>query len=496
MPKGRELGYAFLASTRSKIYLDNTHNFCQCFTTFREDHSKALEKKGRNSKLNNTELFDIYKWYPFHGTNCGRNAGLIKVIDQCSHGKFIRTKPLHQDYLLPKQFDGCTLVVGYFGIPPYVMNMKNNSIENRDYVDTKRGIEVNLLNLIAKILRVKILYIKSDNMGDVSSTGIATGNLKLLMDSKIDIAIGSYSITKSRSYFFDGSVSYMTDELVWCVPHITVNTNSIVDLHLDFETLIIVIILLAVLSVLFWWFSSISRSEKNVKTCGKTFVCVLAVATAVAINHKTKTTPVRLIFITTVILCFYIDSIFQTYLTSVLSNRSYKEKYGSVQDINNHNLTKYSVPNLKSYFQGTQYEEELKDCIECANHEKCVRYVAIRRNSAFCVPQAIVESVSKNLVSSKNEPLVYCLGKIITFQKNILLGKGSYILDSLDKLILEISSGGLIAKWKRDVKHLRRIMKIYDVDLGSEHNNILTLEHLMPVFKLLFALEVMSFLCL
>ncbi|KAG5892823.1 hypothetical protein JTB14_033387 [Gonioctena quinquepunctata] len=443
---------------------------------------------------NNTEIFDIYTWEPHNGGNCMNDAGLIKIIDQCSQGKLLEKNVLFTNNPLKN----CTLVAGYINVPPYVIGMKNNSIGTEEYSDTQRGIEVNILNLIAKLLNIRICYINSDSMGDVDSVGVATGNLKMLIESKTDIAIGSYSRTPEREHILETTHPYMYDVSVWCVPYFKIQTGGFCEsLMLDPLAHSIVIALVIVLSMLLWGFSKLARTEGDVKTCGKIFICVMAVTTSVAVNHRPKTSSVRLIFMSIVILSFYVNTIFLSQWTGILSSGSVKQKYGNIQDINEQNLTIYYTSNSGHYFRNMKLKEEFKNGIECQDRTACVRYVAIRRDSALFAPKLTVEHISKPIVSPNNRPLVHYLEDDSKLQKTMLMRKGSHLSVLIDKLTSRFIETGLILKWKRDTMRLQRKKEIFDFDLGEADKIVLTLRDLIPalwIICVLYGISVFVFI--
>ncbi|CAG9818068.1 unnamed protein product [Phaedon cochleariae] len=443
----------------------------------------------------NPVVFNIMRWYPFKKDNCGKDAGTIKIACQCSYGILSTDTSLFKKRaILPKSMEGCLLVAGYRKRQGYIMNIKNGTIGNRDFMNTEHGIEVNLVNFIARRLELKVLYIETP-IGEVYLNGTVTGSLKLLMDSKIDIALAAYTMTAERLFVFDGTTPYLGDYLLWCVPREFVKDDKL-KLRIDIVTSFLILSLIITSGVAMWLISLWEHGEGE-KKLGRLLIWLISIVAGVPLHKKLRSFKLRMTFISLMVFIIIVDFIFQSLLISALANTSSREKYGTFDDIYKYNLTTYFLDNVIRYFQGDEYQLVRDKWVNCEGIEKCMTLVAERRDSALCATHIMTKVLSKKLVSvNSNAPLVYCYGNIVSMSPMIILKKSSFLSQSFDTLIQTAKECGLIHKWKRDVLNNRYYgTETLEIDADVEDSNVmLTLGHLLPVFLSLLTAHVVSFL--
>ncbi|KAJ8959930.1 hypothetical protein NQ314_006132, partial [Rhamnusium bicolor] len=166
----------------------------------------------------NRKEYKVYSWEPYSNFSCGNNFSRTHIIDRCSHG-IIQSNKSWFEGKISKPLYNCSVKVNYVLWPPFVTDVKDGyQISN---YNKNQGIDINLMNMIATILNLYVIYDKTayENWGVVYDDRTATKDLKLLLENKLDVVIGGYGITYPRYVFLDCSRSYIQERLVWCVPH-------------------------------------------------------------------------------------------------------------------------------------------------------------------------------------------------------------------------------------------------------------------------------------
>lgn len=446
------------------------------------------------SNPSNTSVFDVYTSKPYAKGNCGKSLGGVEIIDSCIKGVFQRRRYLFKNDV-PENLSNCVLPVGFVKVEPYVLAMKNNSISNRESYNTDHGIEINLLNMIANYLNVKLVYYQA-YAGRIYLNGSATDNLLLLKQRKVDIAVGFYIRTFSKSYYFDCSGIYVQDKLTCCVPHspFLINSQNFFKLLNVTCWLLLVFVYLVTVSIV-WYASRVNGSElrpyRNYKSVSQ---YVFSIFLGFPVRFQPKTFRIRMLFSFIVFFSFHLDTAYLSSLASVLTGSRYGEKYGTVNDIYKYNLKTYFAPNSGTYFQDSGLELVLKKMIECYNYKECMDNVAFRRDSSFCVSKLYTDYIRNSYVSRSNDPLIYCFGNIVTMKANMLMRKGYPLFSRINDLISQITSAGFITKWRKDILRTRAGNFVADIDIEANESRLLELSNLMPVFIALLVGQCLSFL--
>ncbi|KAJ8948847.1 hypothetical protein NQ318_013499 [Aromia moschata] len=220
-----------------------------------------------------------------------------------------------------------------------------------------QGIEANLLNMIADILNIRLVYNQSaySTWGNIFADGSATNDVKHLLHNEVDILAGSYGKTHLRCVYFDCSRPYIQESLIWCVPRVPVEVsfkNMITILTL--EVWLCIFLLYFTVSGLMWCMSRCSRRESNTY---RRFIDIFQNNFLVIIGHGVnvlpRTTIVRHFLGMFLIFGVVINTVYNGYFTSILSAPTFVQKYDDMEDIYKHNLNTYFLLNSALIFAFT-----------------------------------------------------------------------------------------------------------------------------------------------
>lgn len=450
--------------------------------------------------------YDVFSWYPYHDGAC-KNIKIYK-IDTCYFGKTGRKSEWFVPKI-PKTLNNCTYMVRVVEWPPYTINLKNHTVKTSNKYYDNYGIDVNVLNTVAKAKNITFMYIKSKDLqswGDILDNGTITGNLAFLKNKDVSFAIGGYALTYVRAKYFDLTHSYVNEGLVWCTPAILVDRDwDRILTIVEWKTWVLVFILYFSVTFLTW---KISIHNNNESTSYKSYSNNLQNCYAIFYGISVKTLPrsnmSRLFIGLFIFLSFNMDSAYQTYFTSILTSHHEDFLYNNVDDILKANLKMKILNNDLRYFTGIK-SQKFWDFMEiCMDIKECLIDVALNKTSVISTPFLFKEYVLNSLVSKNKRPLLNCFKKRINnFPVTIVMKKGFPLGHSINNVILRLLGAGLVNKWEKDIlreKAPEDIFKVVqDYDDGEYDYNMkerpFKLHNFLPVFQILCYGWIFSAIC-
>ncbi|KAL3272315.1 hypothetical protein HHI36_024092 [Cryptolaemus montrouzieri] len=163
--------------------------------------------------------FQIYYWDESDREKCKPTKSYPKFFN-CRFGN-ITAFDIHEENVTSMP---CVLKVKAIAWPPFVIFPRHlqKTLQNKP-VDKilLNGIEIELMNVISKYLRIKVEYYVSykEDWGTSYFNGSSTNTMNDLMTKKVDIAIGSFSVSNPRVALFRMSQSYAEEHMLICVPN-------------------------------------------------------------------------------------------------------------------------------------------------------------------------------------------------------------------------------------------------------------------------------------
>ncbi|KAJ3621229.1 hypothetical protein MTP99_003385 [Tenebrio molitor] len=410
-----------------------------------------------------TTVFNAYTWFPYQQGNCGDDFDKVVLIDSCSFGNSTQFVNWYPDKI-PKKFNQCPVKVRMVEWPPYIIGVPNGTWSNSTN-NSNRGIEVNLLDLIAEIFDLRMFYYYSDaplNWGEIYENGTATGNMKYLLDEIDDISIGCYGKTTRRAIFFQDTF-YLSDSLVFCVPYSSYG--------LRFESMfrimkpgafVLTLFIYSILTGLMWLTSSNDWTcYQNLDNCMINTLCTLL---GLPVSHRPKSEKVRIFMAMLMVYSFCLITAYQTLLDSALTDVSNKQRITTVKDVIDRGMDIYGVATTSRYFatDGSNPRTNkvngaiLKRWKNCNNIRKCLDYVAFRRDTAVCLSRLFTEYMINSYKTKKKDPLIHCFEKsVVSLPISILMRKGFQLYERFNLFIARIVASGFILKWERDILRIR-----------------------------------------
>lgn len=443
-----------------------------------------LEQEGVTKALvflaeeNNSTRYAIHYWYSYSKLTYNHTE---LPINYCSFGVLKNYNTRAQE-VISKCRTNCEIKVYYTAHPPYVINAEMG-FQSSNYFFSQ-GFEINLLNMIVGHLNLTVKYFHSgDFWGEVYENGTITGDFRLLLNKSADVLIGSYTKTELRETYFELSLTYVNEYMVWCVSYMPIfQFKSIVDIF-TVKIWILVILVYVLVSACVW---TLSLSTKNESDQYKSLIFVLfndfSVLLSISLNLRPRTLRVRYIMVLFFLFTIMVSSAYTSYLTSILSTPRYQQKYSSMGDIYKHNLTTYMMPNSISRF--TDDFDSVNDVpvslirrkwISCYNLSECLEKVSRSETDAVCIMK-----LYKDYLMTIREIPVYCMNQnIVIFYVNMVMRKGFPHGQVFNIITNRIISSGFLSKWMQDLLNQKPKWDNFQAD-----NCRITFTQLKPFFKI------------
>lgn len=224
------------------------------------------------------------------GKTCLSN-NITKMIDYCSNGKYFNNMSRINKTFLPKS---CYLRVSYPVRPPFVIMMDNYTTQS-----DKNGLDITLMNLFARIMNIKLVYVRSAVLGDINEKGVARGSLLKLQNNEVDICIGGYADAHLLHLYFEPTGPYLFDHMLWCVPKVYMRNIGRWYKASDSASLILYCLYFVLSCTSVWYFS-----KKSTINCTYSYMpnaIFHTIRSMFQIAGKAPKTKARWIFIQTVI---------------------------------------------------------------------------------------------------------------------------------------------------------------------------------------------------
>ncbi|KAI2473915.1 Ionotropic receptor 118 [Diabrotica virgifera virgifera] len=346
-----------------------------------------------------------------------------------------------------------TVRAKFYPFPPFV-------IHNGTSFDMKHpGIEINLLQTLAQTCNLNVEYYLSDpkdTKGEVFQNGTLTKDFKELHENKYDVILGGYVITYPRSLYLNPSVTYSTDELIWCVPN-----SQYYKYNINIKRVVLLVgLLIFVVLVVFIWYANI-RKEPRLKFGTSIEGIILnsfSICVFVPIPRLPKTGRLRYLVGLLIIFAFFCTTMFNTTITSLFIGKAPSQRFDSMEKIYKSNLKTYYTTNTFHYFTdllipGITKEELAKRKIDCSDTLTCLKIVA-EGDSALVISKYNVEYLMT--MREVDHTSIYRFHFGNDRPLGLIMRKGFRHADKFNKIIHLLLSKGIVQKWNRDIFWNRR----------------------------------------
>lgn len=421
----------------------------------------------------------------------------MELIDKCSFGSFENGKPWYPDKV-PKNVKGCTISVRTVVWPPYVLPPERKVPGTENQYEFKEGLETKIMNSMGQMENITLVYTLSDkpeDFGYILPNGSAGGNLAVVKNMEVDLAISSYSASLERHKYFDTVPYDFQESLIWCVPHTLDNSQwKKLFMVLGLSVWILLLVVYIIVCLLLWIIGRKKTDEANTwKTLSGCLLNIISLLVGISVVEPPRTRHLRYFFMLWVFFSMHLYVGYQTVLVGMFTTSKDSQSITTIHDIIKSGLKMWFLPESKRFFQ--EGEDEVSRTVmerwnDCYNVKDCLKQVVIDRNAAMCIPRLYMKYVISSY-EDKHEinNLIFCFhDNVVTYPLEIVLWKGFPFTNRFGVLVQSISAAGFTSLWERNI-----------FDFGSEEGggnegSRLSLSQLQSPFMFLLFLHSIALL--
>ncbi|PNF19944.1 hypothetical protein B7P43_G10374 [Cryptotermes secundus] len=398
--------------------------------------------------------FGLYTWIPYEShKKCAKiNVFLIGELTLESKRRSLKGASLFP-VKIPKHFHGCPLNVSTIHTPPaLVVNNVAGHIHS--------GLEVQYLDQFAQAMNATLVY-QEVAPGDAVTVRLET--LSDLHKGSTDLAFGGFPLHPTAAVFADPTVSYLEDNLVWYVPCGMPNARMERVAAIFTPSLWLAMCTVFLLIVVVMWglanctrFTQINKSHACIGVSDSISV-IWAVYLGVSAPKIPRNDAVRTMFIFVVWYSFATSCVFQTYFTSILVNPGMSQQIVTLEELYQSNLVYHYNNRTDSFvkFTDPEYYSEIRlEKKECRYRGTCIIDYLSNTNVATISSSFHAEYYTLAAIPAGSSTPRMCTlkDKFYNIRYTMYIEKGSFLVDSFNRIIRRVIEAGLIEKLKQDTK--------------------------------------------
>lgn len=469
--------------------------------------SATLIKSTDSVNTKKTPLsFGLYTWIPYQSQKTCAEIHVFLIEEWLLEGKhrLLKKVPLFP-VKIPKQFHGCPLKVSVIDTPPalVVINTLTDENNNTDHILT--GVEVQYLQQLALVMNATLIY------HEVPPGDAVTIRLKTLTDLEnglTDLTIGGFPLHLMAVAFADPTISHLDDNLVWYVPCGVPNSRMERVMKIFTPSLWLAICLTFLLVVVVIWgldnitqFTQLNVPVSHASTGLLSSISIIwAVTLGLSVSMIPRNDTLRTVFIFVVWYSFGISCVFQTYFTSILVNPGMNKQITTLEELYQSNFVYHYNNRTESFIKFTDPTYHSEICLErreCLYRSICIIDYLSSQNVTTISSSFHAEYYKLAALPVGSLPPRMCTlrDNFYNIRYTIYIAKGSFLVESFNRIIRQVTEAGLIDKLIRDAKTRWRYENlsnthlatgnIFQTDTDSINYFVFSMSHLKVAFYLL-----------
>jgi hypothetical protein len=425
------------------------------------------------------DLFNLYTWFPYSSHDDCADVKKVVLINQWvmeGEGKFVRKGSLYPRKI-PSTFHGCTMNLSAL---------------------MKGGIEDKLYGHYFLTHNITRNYVNGFP-DDSPSPGNILTCMQSLWYRESDMVFGGLPLVVEEISNAEHIFPSFSAKLSWFVPCPKPISRLQRISHIFSPSVWVAILgVLTLVTVVSWCLAKQSNDTRSYTTMSSTLYNIWAVNVGVPVTGMPRGLRFRFLFFVFVLYCFAINTVFQTFLTSVLVDPGYENQMTSLDEVldSGIELGYSAIGNLIFGFSSDLRHKEILERGEtCSTYEVCINRIRETGNFALF---GVVWAVQKYTNSINDHSTVCPLNDddnhfifITPYLQN-----GSFFLESLNKFVSLYIESGMFHRLVKDSVYMSQSTR-NTVDV-SDGYFVFTLNHLRIAFYILFfghGLSFLLFLC-
>jgi hypothetical protein len=493
----------------------NNYKVADIFILNPQESVTYIQSKNCVNTEKNPLSFGLYTWIPYQSQNTCAEIRVF-LIEECPvQGKhrFFKKAPLFP-VKIPKQFHQCPLKVSVIDTPPAlaVINTLRDEYNNTHRIIT--GVEVQYLQQLVQLMNATLVY-QEVPAGDAVAIRLKT--LADLESGLTDLTIGGFPLHLMAAAFADPTISHLDDNMVWYVPCGGPNSRMERIMKIFTPSLWMALCITFILAVVVMWGldNTTQFIQPNVPVLHastrllSSIYIIWSVTLGISVSKIPKNYTLRTVFICFVWYSFAISCVFQTYFTSILVNPGMSKQITTLEELYQSSFVYHYNNRTDAFIKFTDpsYNSEIRlERKECLYRGVCIiDYLnsqdVIIISSSF---HAEYYKLAALPIGSLPPPMCALTDKFYNIRYTIYIAKGSFLVDSFNRIIRQVTEAGLIDKMTHDAKTNWRYENlsnghlatgnIFQTDKESGHYFVFSMSHLKVAFYLLALGYVISIL--
>ena len=432
--------------------------------TSEPDHIQELSHKHHKS----APPFDIFAFFPYKEPhNCTNFQSLFK-IQQCP----ITPHFLHDSSpfvpVFPSNLEGCPIVVSTLVYKPFVFGPdKVTTDKNSTVLRYKDGLDIQLLNLISREINASLVFLPEpsdvENWGRRYQNGTWTGIKGNVVNGVADVCVGAVILTEDATALMDHTVTYFKGGFVWVVPYPARFPRwlSVFRVFTSYAWLQIIGTIVFV-SIVLWCLPRIPINQVDATRTVPANICdACAVVLGVSLPQMPRSAYIRIFFIFWVAYSLAINTIYQAFLTSFLTDPGYLTPLRDLDELLDSGIEYGYLRIIDRYLDPSnrKHRQILNGRKECFNTTACLERVAVKRDLAQCVSRHVLDfAVFEKFRDARGVPLIFPFADdFVQYSIAMYLKKGSNLLDAFNHIIVHAVQAGLLDKWYNDYIYMSKL---------------------------------------
>jgi hypothetical protein len=453
---------------------------------------------------------DVYTWFPYQlpSGQCGHVKDAV-ILDQWimeGSGRFLRNVSLFPSKI-PRDLGGCCMRAAAVPQPPFVMSSDRQT--NEGNIGTyDEGSVVRLFLFIAEVMNMSVTITATEDKIYVWPTKLPNGTwtsaLGDIDNKKADIAFSELLLNLDRLVYFDTTSIYSFSGLAWIVPCAKPfeRWSSIIRVFsISMWSLLFVSIIICTGFMYFLTkcHSNITENVGPYRNISDCFYNVLAVYLAISVPKIPNTGHLKIYFIMLVWYCLAVNTVFQAFVTSYLTDPGFHKQISSVEDVIASGLEYGFYPRMRVLLPDAsdwRFRKILSCRLPCYD-SSCIDRVIEKNDFATIGDSTHAEYIKTYVPYDKNGKSTLCTftQESTTKPMAMYLEKGHLLTENINRIIDIAVVSGLYYFWFKNIMDTSRIKAaVVETPIITDDYTVLLLTHLQGVFYLLELGYCLSFL--
>ncbi|PSN46889.1 hypothetical protein C0J52_17569 [Blattella germanica] len=377
---------------------------------------------------------------------------------------------------------GCPIRVSTAHFPPFSIIDNKNGPSNSI---TITGLDVKIVQAIAKKMDMilDLIPVYDPYPWGKFENETWKGLRGDLLYDEADIAIAGWAINFKDHLLLDDTERYFTDRITWYVPRAKPNPRW-ASIARVFASLTWTIFFVSIfISAFIYWLLSRILSIFEVVLSSKSKINSVLEAWAIVLGVSVPTQPyyssLRLYFISWVIYCFGINTVFQAFFTSYLIDPGYEHQVSNVEELVESNLRLVLSVYLDEFFDSELLSNPSRKLI-MDSPQQCIDFAASNDGVSTMLSRSFVKSEIDGYLA-KN--ITFSLSNFVEDVTNIhlvmMIQKGSPYVERLNDIIMHLVEAGIPVKILNEIVNLKHY-------ISAESNDyvVMSVSHLESSFTL------------